>query len=55
MSANLITGKIKYKFIEQKIKKDGPAPYSSYFIDKSIKLKNYTDDFREVNRFMRML
>ena len=47
MSANLITGKIKYKFIELKMKKDGVAQKSSYFIDKSIKPKRYTDDFRK--------
>ena len=37
------------------MKKNGVAPKSSYFIDKSIKLKRYTDDFREVNRFMKIL
>ena len=43
MSAYLITGKIKYKFIEQQMKKDAVAPKSSFFIDKSIKFKRYTE------------
>lgn len=51
----MLTGIAKYKFIEQRMKRDGIVPNSSYFIDKSIKIKRYTDDFRAVNRLMKIL